>query len=69
MEYVLILVLLMGFLPYILNSFKCYQSDNPGISYIDKSIKTQMFILSKNMVVLFLDFFCLLCLVIFESVL
>ena len=30
MEYALILVLLFGFLPYILNSFKCYQSDNPA---------------------------------------
>lgn len=61
MEYVLILVLLIGFLPYILNSFKCYQSDNPGISYIDKSIKTQMFILSKNMVVLFFAACILFC--------
>lgn len=61
MEYVLILVLLMGFLPYILNSFKCYRSDNSGISYIDKSIKTQMFILSKNMVVLFFAACILFC--------
>ena len=61
MEYALILVLLFGFLPYILNSLKCYQSDNPGISYIDKSIKTQMFILSKNMVVLFFAACILFC--------
>lgn len=53
MEYVLILVLLMGFLPFFLNDRRCYRSDNPGLNYIDKSIKTQMFILSKNMVVLF----------------
>lgn len=53
MEYALILVLVFGFLPFILNDFRCYKSDNPGLSYIDKSIKTQMFILSKNMVVLF----------------
>ena len=52
MESVLILVLLMGFLPSILNRFRYYKSDNPGLSYIDKSIKTQRFILSKNMVVL-----------------
>ena len=53
MEYALILVLFLGFLPFILNRFKYYRSDNPGLNYIDKSIKTQMFILSKNMVVLF----------------
>ena len=53
MEYALILVLFLGFLPFILNGFKYYKSDNPGLNYIDKSIKTQMFILSKNMVVLF----------------
>ena len=53
MEYALILVLFLGFLPFILNGFKNYKSDNPGLNYIDKSIKTQMFILSKNMVVLF----------------
>ena len=53
MEYALILVLFLGFLPFILNGFKHYRSDNPGLNYIDKSIKTQMFILSKNMVILF----------------
>lgn len=54
MEYALILVLAFGFLPFFLNEFRCYKSDNPGLSYIDKSVKTQMFILSKNMVVLIL---------------
>lgn len=54
MEYVLISVFFFGFLPFFLNEFRCYKSDNPGLSYIDKSIKTQMFILSKNMVVLIL---------------
>ena len=39
MESALILVLLMGFLPSILNRFRYYKSDNPGLSYIDKSIK------------------------------
>lgn len=53
MEYALILVLFLGFSPFILNGFKHYRSDNPGLNYIDKSIKTQRFILSKNMVILF----------------
>lgn len=52
MEYILFATLVLGFIPFVLHYFKCYKTNNPGLSYVDKSIKTQLFILSKDMVVL-----------------
>lgn len=52
MEYVLIAVLVMGFIPFILQNRKYYKITNPGLAYADKSIKNQLFILSKNMIII-----------------
>ena len=52
MEYFLSSVFVLGFIPFFMHYFKCYKSNNPGLANVDRSIKTQLFILSKDMVIL-----------------
>ncbi|MCF0124949.1 MAG: hypothetical protein HUJ68_04215 [Clostridia bacterium] len=42
-------IFIFGVFMFCLHYLKCYKSDNPGLTYADKSIKTQLFILSKNL--------------------
>jgi hypothetical protein len=52
MEYFLSIVFILGFIPFVMHYFKCYRTENPGLAYVDRSIKSQLFILSKDMVIL-----------------